>query len=70
MAKHLASFALIGVSGRRVGTRFVFKFEDIPQGYPKPHFRWRNDECRTAYNRWAALAPSTGAQDSASQGEA
>lgn len=64
MAKHLASFALIGVTGKRVGTRFVFKLEDIPQAYPKPHFRFRNDECRSAYNRWAATlaAPSAGAQ--------
>jgi hypothetical protein len=52
MSKHLASYALIGVTGRRHGTRFVFKPEDIKAVRSAPHFRWRNNDCRIEYLEW------------------
>lgn len=51
-ARHLASFALIGVMGRRVGTRFVFKPEEIDAVHGNPYFKWRNDDARHVYREW------------------
>lgn len=52
MAKHLASFALIGATGKRVGTRFIFEESGIAQAIQKPHFRFRNNDCRAAWLAW------------------
>lgn len=51
-ARHLASFALIGVTGRRHGTRFVFKPEHIGAVHNNPYFKWRNDDARREYREW------------------
>ena len=50
---HIATYALPGITGRRVGTGYIYSPEEITSireqflkiGYPF-NLRWRNDECR------------------------
>lgn len=54
MSKHLASYALMGSVRRRLGTRFVYKHEDISQAIGQPYFKWRNSEMYRAHQQWLA----------------
>lgn len=53
MGKHIASHAIVGVTGRRVGTSYIHKFEHVESARFKPHFRFRNDDCEVEYVRWS-----------------
>lgn len=52
--KHIASHAIVGVTGHRVGTHYIFKLECIEPARFKPHFRFRNTDCEVEYARWKA----------------
>lgn len=52
--KHIASHAIIGMTGVRVGTHYIFNPEDIEPARYKPHFRFRNVDCEIEYVRWKA----------------
>lgn len=52
--KHIATYAVLGVTGNRVGTGYLYSPEEIQKArdqyakYEYPfHMRWRNDECRS-----------------------
>ena len=45
--QHIATHAILGgFTGVRVGTRYLFTFEEARDARNKPGFRWRNEECR------------------------
>lgn len=54
-AKHIATAAVYGVTGRRVGTRYLYSAADVSaarleyERYGMPFtLRWRNEDCRLA----------------------
>lgn len=53
-AKHLASFALMSVNRptHRIGTRMIYRFEQISDAMKEPYFMFRNDECHADYLDW------------------
>lgn len=58
MSTHIASYALIGVTGHRVGTRYIFKMEKVAEARFEPHFRFRNADCEVRYARWSESTPA------------
>ena len=55
MKKHLASCAIIGMWGKRCGTRFVASHIEVEKIRGEPWFRFRNAECEALHNEWLEL---------------
>lgn len=53
-SSHIASFGLRGMTGARIGTRYLYSFEEVRENVPLPWFRWRNEETRQKYLAWLA----------------
>lgn len=52
--EHMASCGAVGVSGRRIGTRYAHTPEECWEIMGKPWFRFRNDEERLKFFDWHA----------------
>jgi hypothetical protein len=50
---HLASYAVISRTGEQIGTHYVYKLSDVAAARKKPQFKWRNDECRLRWIKYA-----------------
>lgn len=53
MKLHIASHAIVGVTGARVGTTYIYAREDVEPARFKPYFRFRNADCEVEYVRWS-----------------
>jgi len=51
-ADHIASYGLRGMNGKRIGTRYLYTFEDVREAIPLPWFRWRTPKSKAAYEKW------------------
>lgn len=52
--KHIATHGTIGWAGHRVGTRYLYTFEEARAAAMKGWFRFRNAKCAQKYHEWLA----------------
>lgn len=49
---HIASYGLRGMTGERIGTRYLYTFDEVREAIALPWFRWRTAKSREAYIAW------------------
>jgi len=50
--KHIATYGTRGWAGHRVGTRYLYTFEEVRAAIMNSWFRFRNAECAKLYHEW------------------